>query len=223
MPLADDCRRKHEECSRKHESLRLEGACGRKLTSYAPRFRAFDYTSPLGKSALARISFHPPSPLPIDHLRDLGRQCLAPSGRAGFLTAVGIVELRQVFFEPFVSGLDVLVELGLGEVARPAVHRLQPRAVHRQQLAPEQVELATQHHERAEHRLERGAVVAAEVGDGLEVGPQPAQQPDHLQIARRLGFQATALPHPVEVTVQVQLQHVARGISGFQRMHTRSD
>ena len=54
---------------------------------------------------------------------------------------------------------------------------------HPQQLAPERVELATQYRERAEHRLECGAVVTPEIGDGLEVGPQPAQQPDQLEIA----------------------------------------
>ena len=147
------------------------------------------------------------------HLRDLRRQCIAPSGRASLLAAVGVIQLREVFIEPLVGGLDVLVELGFREVALAAVHRLQPRAVHRQQLAPEQVELAAQEHEGAEDRLERGTVVAAEVGDGLEVRPQPAQQPDHLQVAYRFRLQATARPHAVEIAVQVQLQHIARIIA----------
>ena len=54
------------------------------------------------------------------------------------------------------------------------------RARHKRGSLPwsEQIELPAQQHELAEGRLERGTVVAPEVGDGLEVGLQVPQQPD---------------------------------------------
>src|SRR4051812_4547343 len=54
------------------------------------------------------------------------------------------------------------------EVAVLVADRLDPGAVHRKQLAPEQVEFAAQQHERAEDLPEGLAIVAAEVGNGLE-------------------------------------------------------
>ncbi len=48
-----------------------------------------------------------------------------------------------------------------------------PRAVHRQQLAAVEIEPPAQQHEFPEHRPKGGAVVAPEVGDGLEVLVQP--------------------------------------------------
>ena len=44
--------------------------------------------------------------------------------------------------------------------------------------------------------------------NGLEVRPQAAQQPDHLQVAVGLRLQPTAGPHPVQIPVDVQLQQV---------------
>ena len=78
------------------------------------------------------------------------------------------------------------------------------------EFAPEQIELTTQHHELTEHRLEGGTVVAAEVGDGLEVWLEVPQQPDGLDIAVRLGFQSPDRPDPVQVAIDVQLEQISR-------------
>jgi transposase len=67
-------------------------------------------------------------------------------------------------------------------------------------------------HASAKDRLEPSAVVAPEVGDGLEVGLQVPQQPDHLDVAAGLGFQPPAGAHPVQVAVDVELQQVGRRI-----------
>jgi hypothetical protein len=82
-----------------------------------------------------------------------------------------------------VSGFD---ELGQGrphEIAVLVVDRLDPRAIHREQLPAKQVQLATEQHKFTEHLAEGVAVVAPEVGDRLEVRLQAPQQPDHLDVA----------------------------------------
>ena len=70
--------------------------------------------------------------------------------------------------------------------------------------------MAAQHHELAKHRLEGGAVVAAEVGNGLEIRLEVPEQPDHLDVAVGLGFQAPARANPVEVPINVELEQIGR-------------
>ena len=122
-----------------------------------------------------------------------------------------------------IEALEVVVELGIGqldelgqrcprEIAVLVVDRLDPRPIHRQQFPTEQIQLAAQQHELPEHRAEGIAVVAAEVGDGLEVGLQVPQQPDHLDVAMGLGFEPPTGPDPVKVTVDVELQQITGGI-----------
>ncbi len=55
-------------------------------------------------------------------------------------------------------------------------HRLELTTVDRDQAVGEQVELATQQDELTAGRLDGRNVVAAEVGDGLEVRREPARQ-----------------------------------------------
>ncbi len=100
------------------------------------------------------------------------------------LATVDGVQLGQIPLEPLVGRGNVPSQLDAREVACRIVHRLQPGAVDRQRLATEQVELAAQDDEGTEHRLERTPVVTTEVGDGLVVRPQPAQQPDQFKVAR---------------------------------------
>ena len=82
------------------------------------------------------------------------------------------------------------------------------------QFAPEQVEPLAQQRELAKHRLERGAIVGAEIGDGLEVRLQRPQQPDDLDVAMAFGLQPAARPHPVEIAVDVKLEQIARRVAG---------
>jgi hypothetical protein len=56
------------------------------------------------------------------------------------------------------------------EVAVLVVDRLDARAVHRQQLAPKQVEPFAQQRELTKHHFEGAPIVGAKIGDGLEVG-----------------------------------------------------
>jgi hypothetical protein len=74
--------------------------------------------------------------------------------------------------------------------------------IHGQEFPAEQLQLAAQQNEFAEHQAEGFAVVAAEIGDGLEVGLQVPQQPTHLDIAMGLSFQPSAGADPVQVTAE---------------------
>ena len=82
------------------------------------------------------------------------------------LGSIAPVEALKVIVELLIRQLDELGQRGTGEIAVLVVDCLDPCAIHRQQLAAEQVQLLAQQHELAERR----EVVAAEVGDGLKVG-----------------------------------------------------
>ena len=58
---------------------------------------------------------------------------------------------------------------------------------------------------RSDKRL---AVVAAEISNGSVVRLQMPQQPDHLDVAMGLSFEATAGSHTVQVAVDVKLQQI---------------
>jgi hypothetical protein len=60
---------------------------------------------------------------------------------------------------------------------------------------------------------EGGSIVAPEVGDGLEVRLQRPQKPDDLDVAMAFGLQPPARSHAVEITVDVQLQQIARRVA----------
>jgi len=70
----------------------------------------------------------------------------------------------------------------------------------------EQLEPTAQQDELLAHLADRIAVVAAEVGNRLEVGRQACGQPDQLQVALRLGLQPSAGLHAIEVAVDVYLE-----------------
>ena len=103
---------------------------------------------------------------------------------------------------------QIAPQLGPGEVPVPAVHRLDPRAIDRDQLPAEQFQAPAHLHEVTEHLPERLPVLAPEIRNGLEVRPQAAQQPDHLQVAVGFRLQPSAGPDPVQIPVDVQLQQV---------------
>jgi len=109
--------------------------------------------------------------------------------------------LGEAGHTPFVGVADKLAQRCRREIAVLVVDCLDPRAVDRQQFPAEQVELPAQQHKFAKHRSEGRAVVAPEVGDGLEVGRQVLQQPDHFEVATGLRLQPPARPHPVQIAV----------------------
>jgi hypothetical protein len=61
--------------------------------------------------------------------------------------------------------------------------------------------------------LQVGAIVAPELGDGLDVRLQTSQQPDDLDVAMTFQFQPPTRLHPVEIAVNVELQK-GRGMIG---------
>lgn len=101
------------------------------------------------------------------------------------------------------------------------VHRLELRAVDGDQGRPEQAKLAAQHHELSTRRLDRRAVLAAEVGDGLVIRRQPPRQPHQLDVALRLPLQPAARLHLVQIAVDVQLQQRGGMIGGATRRGRR--
>ena len=69
---------------------------------------------------------------------------------------------------------------------------------------------AAQRYKAPEHLAKRPAVVAPEIRDGLEVGPEATQKPDHLEVSVGLHLQAPAGTDAVEVPIDVELQEIAR-------------
>jgi hypothetical protein len=115
-------------------------------------------------------------------------QVLDPRAACRTLRGVAPVEALKIVLELGVGGFD---EPGQGrprEIAILVVDRLDPRAIHCEQLPAKQVQLPTQQHKFAEHVAQGISVVAPKVGDRLQVGLQVPQQPDHLDIARRLSL-----------------------------------
>src|SRR5215217_9086953 len=94
----------------------------------------------------------------------------------------------------------------------PRVDGLELAAVDRNARFAKQFKAAAQHHELAADLADGLAIVLAEVGYGLEVGHQPAGQPNQLDVALALPFQTPARLHPIEVSVDVNLQQRRRMI-----------
>jgi hypothetical protein len=55
-------------------------------------------------------------------------------------------------------------------------------------------------------------------GNGLEVGSQATQQPDHLQIACGLRLEPPAGAHPIDVSINVELQQIGRIVARSTRV-----
>jgi hypothetical protein len=123
------------------------------------------------------------------------------------------VQFAQVFVDAGFHFLHQAPELFLGVVAARVVDRFELAAVDGHQFGAEQVELAAEEVEVFEEGFEGAAVVLAEVGDGLEVRAQTAQQPDHFEVAGGLGFEAAAGADAVEVAVEVEFEPVG-GVIG---------
>ena len=102
------------------------------------------------------------------------------------------------------------MHLGLGEVPIPRVDGLELAAVDRNTRFAEQFETATQQHELATDLADGLAIVFPEVGHGLEVRHQATGQPNQLDVALAFPFQAPARLHPIEVSVDVNLQQRRR-------------
>src|SRR4051794_41851676 len=77
------------------------------------------------------------------------------------------------------------------------------------QLPPKQVQLTAQQNELPGHSSKGSAVVAAEVGDRLEVGLEVAKQPDHLDVPPGLSLQLAPGADPIEVAADIKLEQIS--------------
>src|SRR4051812_39112410 len=125
---------------------------------------AFSGAVELGQHLLAAVT-------PTPDRGDLPGQVLDPgAGGAGF-SCISVVEPLQVVVELGVGKTDELLQGRSRKVTVLVVDSLDPGAVNSEQLLAEQVQLAAQQHELAEHRTEGLVIDAAEIRYGLEVGP----------------------------------------------------
>ena len=90
------------------------------------------------------------------------------------------------------------------------VHRFELAAVNGDESFRKQLQLVAQYDELAAHLADRGPIVLAEVGNGLEVWHQPSGQPHELDIALRLALQPAAGLDAIQVAVDVELQQHRR-------------
>ena len=134
---------------------------------------------------------------PLADRGDLLGQVLDPRATCLALGGIALVQTLEVIVELGVGKSDELSQRCAGEVAVFVVDRLDPRAVYRDQLPAKQVQLAAEQHKLAEDWAEGASVIASEIGDGLEVGFQMSQQPDHFDVAMGLGFEPATRPHAI--------------------------
>jgi hypothetical protein len=126
-------------------------------------------------------------------------------GFLGILT----VEWLKVRLDLRVDLLDQPYERSLAEVPLLPVDGLTRAPVNRDQLSSKQVECFAQQRQLPADLLNGGSMVPAEVGDGLEVWSQLAQQPHQFQIPGRFLLQAPTGPNPI----QIESQQVSRIIT----------
>ena len=121
------------------------------------------------------------------------------------------VESRKVARDARLHLLDALGDLGHCEVLVAVIDGLELAPVDRHDSAGEQVKLAIQHHELRAGGADRWPIVAAKIGDGLEVRHQAASQPHQLDIALSFPFKPSARLDAVEIAVEIDLQQ-SRGM-----------
>src|ERR1700731_229860 len=134
---------------------------------------------------------------------DLGFRYLVP-------LAIGAIKLREVAGYALVNLRQPPLHLGLREVSVPRVDGFELAAVDRNARLAEQFKAPAQHHKLTADLTDGLAVVLAEIGYRLEVRHQAAGQPHQLDVALALPLQASARLHPVEVSVDVNLQQRGR-------------
>src|SRR5690554_716159 len=133
--------------------------------------------------------------------------------RAG-LRIVGFFELGKIAGDAlFDMGLPAR-KLALGVVLLVRVHGPKPRTVNGNHAPASQAKRAANGNKALACDLDRAAIVAAEVGNGLEVRHQLADQPHQLDIAACLTLELPARRQLMKVAIDVELEHRARRITG---------
>jgi hypothetical protein len=115
------------------------------------------------------------------HLRLPG---LASSAqRLGRRLGIGLLQGLQIALRALVDVLEPLLHLGLGEVARGMIDRLQKRPVDGHQFPAKEPQPPAQPIELPKHRLEARPMFAPEIVDRPVVRRESSQQPDDFQVA----------------------------------------
>src|SRR6266850_1919357 len=132
--------------------------------------------------------------------------------RYRFPLAIGAVQLREIPRYALVNLRQPPLHLGFGEVPVPRVDGLKLAAVDRNTRFAEQLKASAQHHELTADLADGLAIVLPEVGYRLEVRHQAAGQPNQLDVALAFSLQPSARLHPIEVSVDENLQQRRRMI-----------
>src|ERR1700738_3749618 len=170
----------------------------------------------IGKRDLLVLGLHHLSVQCVQALYLLAQRCnlLVEPGDLGrryrFALAIGAIKLREVAGNTLVNLLQPALHLGLRKVPVSRVDGFELAAINRNARLAEQLKAPAQHHELAADLADGLAVVLAEVGYRLEVWHQAAGQPHQLNVALALPLQAPARLHPIEVSVDVNLQQRRR-------------
>jgi hypothetical protein len=112
---------------------------------------------------------------------------------------LGLVNLRQ---PP--------LHLGLRKVPVSRVDGFELAAVNRNTRLAEQLKAPAQHHALTADLTDGRAIVLSEIGYRLENRHQAAGEPNQLDVALALPLQAPARLHPIEISVDVNLQQRRR-------------
>src|SRR3954452_10160441 len=144
---------------------------------------------------------------------DLLAQVLHPRPARRALGGVALIQTLEIVVQLRVGLADERGQGRAREVTILVVDRLDPGAIHRDQLPPKQVQLTAQQNELPEYSSKGSAVVTAEVGNGLEVGLEVAKKPDYLDVPRGFRLQPAAGADPIEVAVDVELKQIGRRIA----------
>ena len=129
------------------------------------------------------------------------------------MLSVRTIELGEIAVDGALDGCHPPRETVLREVLLAVVHRLELAAVDGDGGGIEKMQIAAQRNELRADLADGRTVVAAEVGDRLEVRRQAPGEPDQLQVPMALALEAARGLHLVEVAVDVDLEHRRRVIA----------
>jgi len=99
------------------------------------------------------------------------------------LLAIRAVELLEIALDGALDGCNPFRQSVFGEILLAMVHGLELAAVNRDGVAVEQMQVPAERDEARADLADSWAIVAATIGDRLEVGRQLADEPHHLDIA----------------------------------------
>jgi hypothetical protein len=127
--------------------------------------------------------------------------------------ASGCIPLTQVLLPLLIEVLEGLLKFCLRKVLVCVVDSLAFPALDGKECCPKAIQLLAKKDKRSEESLQRLCVMFSDISDGLEVGSQCSKQPDELYVARGFPLKPSAGSEPVEVSIDVEREHIP-GIVG---------